>query len=357
MKSKHDDLSIGGQPIARGTRQRLELSVAKLYDYTDVTIPVEVIRGKKDGPVLFLSAAVHGDEINGTEIIKRLLGLKSLSKLRGTLIAVPIVNVFGYNRNVRYLPDRRDLNRSFPGSPHGSLAAQIAHAFMTEIASKCTHGIDFHTGAIHRTNLPQLRANLENKAIKKLAKSFGVPVILDMPAPEGALRKSVEALGIPIIVFEGGEALRFDEKAIKAGLHGALSIMHEIGMLHDKKHKQRHPKHQAFMAHSSHWIRAPHSGSFRMKKHLGHTVEKGEVLGTISDPFGRNPILVKARRKGIIIGMNMIPLVSNGDALFHIATFKDVGAVEEQVELFHETFEPGTDPGIDPGIDPAEGPR
>ncbi len=223
---------INGVKIEKGQRKQLEIVIAKLYDHTDITIPVEVICGKESGPVMFVSGAIHGDEINGVESIKRLLSRKKiLSSIKGTLIAVPIVNVFGFNRNVRYLPDRRDLNRTFPGFKNGSLAARIAHIFMKEIVTKCQYGIDLHTGSAHRFNLPQVRGCLENPEVEKLAKAFGVPVILNSNMRDGSLRQAAFEKGINILLFEGGEALRYDEKIISSAENGIIAVMCEIGMI------------------------------------------------------------------------------------------------------------------------------
>lgn len=335
-------LEIGGISIAAGTRKRIDLSVATLFDRTEVTIPVEVIRGTQSGPILFVSAAIHGDEINGVEVIKRLLRKRRINTktLKGTLIAVPIVNVFGFNRNSRYLPDRRDLNRCFPGSEKGSLAGQIAHIFMREIVEKSTHGIDLHTGAIHRTNLPQIRACLDDEETRRLAHSFGVPVVINSNIRDGSLRQAASEKGIPMLLFEGGEALRYEEKVIKSALMGVLSTMESINMIEptNKKKPQKGYK-EVFVARSSHWVRASHSGSLRARKQSGDHVNKGDLLGELSDPYGRERIEVHATRTGIIIGMTMLPLVNNGDALFHIATFKDAEAVEERLGVFDESLD------------------
>ena len=342
MSSSTKNFSINGTLIPPGKRKQIEISVAKLFDYTEMSIPVEVIRGNEEGPTLFVSAAIHGDEINGTDAIKRLLSKKKLlSKLKGTLIAVPIVNVFGFNNNTRYLPDRRDLNRCFPGSKNGSLAAQVAHIFMSEIVSKCTHGIDLHTGAIHRSNLPQIRACLDNSETKKLAEAFGVPVILNSTLRDGSLRQAAEDYNIPMLLFEGGEALRYDERVIKSALNGIISIMVEIGMLTKQEAFKPNTKKrtkEVFVARSSYWVRAPHSGSLRTKKHLGNKVKKNELLGVLSNPFGQEKFEVRAKSTGIVIGTTMLPLVNSGDALYHIATFEDVSAVEEHVDLFDESL-------------------
>ncbi len=201
------ELIINDQIIEPGCSVMIDLPLPRLYTHALMTMPVHVIRGKKPGPKLFVSAAIHGDELNGVEIIRRLLKQPALNKLRGDLIAIPMVNVYGIIHHSRYLPDRRDLNRSFPGSKKGSLAARLADLFMTEIVRKCTHGIDLHTGAIHRSNLPQIRANLDDAETLSLAKSFNVPVLLNSNLRDGSMRESAAGLGIPMLLYEAGEAL------------------------------------------------------------------------------------------------------------------------------------------------------
>ncbi|GAB4163539.1 MAG: succinylglutamate desuccinylase/aspartoacylase family protein [Rickettsiaceae bacterium] len=334
-------LTIDGVAIAKGERKYLEMHVAKLFDSTEMTIPVEVIRGKKDGPTLFISSAIHGDEINGVEVIRRLLSRKKLlSSIKGTLIAVPIINVFGYNRNLRYLPDRRDLNRVFPGSKKGSLASQIAYKFMKEIVEKCDYGIDLHTGSAHRYNLPQIRAYLDNKEIKELAESFGVPVILNSNIRDGSLRQAAKEKGVKVLLFEGGEALRYNESVIRAAESGIIRTMANIGMIDSELVKTKVPKRrEVFYAGSSHWIRAPHSGSLHARKVVGSKVKKNEILGFISDPLGKEKYFIKARATGVIVGITMLPLVTNGDALFHVATFENAEAVVSELEDYHEDLE------------------
>lgn len=335
------DFIINGVNVKKGERKQIEIVFAKLYDQTDMVIPVEVIRGKEDGPALFVSAAIHGDEINGVESIKRLLAHKKiLSSIKGTLVAVPIVNVFGFNRNVRYLPDRRDLNRTFPGSKNGSLAARIAYIFMNEVVLKCQYGIDLHTGSAHRFNLPQLRGNLEDPETEKLAKVFGAPVIMHSNLRDGSLREAASEKKIKILLFEGGEALRYDEKIITSAENGILAVMAEIGMIDKKLIKSKLPKKiEVFRAGSSHWVRAPISGSLQVKKKIGNRVVKDQILGIISDPFGSEKVPVKARKTGVIVGITMMPLVSNGDALFHVATFENARAVADEAVYFEEELE------------------
>ena len=327
------NLVIDGNEIKLGERKRICLSVAKLYDFTEVNIPIEVIRGKEDGPTLFVSACLHGDEINSVEIVKRLLNHKSLKKIKGTLIAIPIVNVFGFNDKSRYLPDRRDLNRCFPGTEKGSLASRIAYKFTNEIVKKGDYGIDLHTGAIHRNNLPQIRACLDDKRTKELAQIFNVPVLINSDIRDNSLREAARALNIPMLLFEGGEALRFDEKIATSALQGILSLMCKIGMLKDNDYCSIKKK-ETFIARSSYWVRAPHSGTIILKKKLGSYVKKDQVIGIISDPFGQHKFKVTSNYEGIIIGLVTLPLLNDGDAIAHIATFKDAEKVEENINIF-----------------------
>ena len=318
---------IAGSNIKNGERKLLEIPVAALFDMTQLSLSLEVIRGEKEGPIMFVSAAIHGDEVIGAEIVKRLLARKELLNIQGILICIPIVNPYGYNNNIRYLPDRRDLNRCFPGSPNGSLAARIAHTFLNEVVVKCNYGIDIHSGAIHRTNFPQIRLELKDPEEIKLARAFGAPVILNSPLRPGTLRKAAQEKGVKTILYEGGEALRFDEHAINVAVNGVLNVMREIGMLQKKKDKGM--PIPVMTARSSHWIRAQNSGSLTILKNLGAFVQTGELLGVVSDPFGRKQTYVTASQTGIIVGEITMPLVNKGDALFHVATLEDMKFVDE----------------------------
>ena len=334
-----EPLIIAGVEVKPGERKCIDMPSARLYTQTPMKIPVHVIRGSYPGPALFVTAALHGDEINGVEIIRRLLNLSAFRHLHGTLIAVPVVNIYGFISLSRYLPDRRDLNRSFPGSPKGSLASRLANLLMTEIVSKCDYGIDLHTGAIHRPNLPQVRVNLETEGVVPLAKAFNVPVVLNSKLREGSLRKAAGELGIPLLVFEGGEALRFDEFSTRMGVRGIRRVMESLGMLHlspSRKRKSIIP----VIGRCSHWVRAPRSGIVHPSKELGNIVKDGELLGYILDPFGfENRQEVLSDREGIIIGKNNLPLVSQGDALFHLACFEEIGIVQPQLEELQELEE------------------
>lgn len=336
-----EKIIVGGEEIKPGERKTLELAVPSLYTHTQLEMPVQVIRGKKPGPCLFLSAAIHGDEINGVEIIRRVLNQKSLNRLRGTLVAVPVVNIFGFINQSRYLPDRRDLNRSFPGSGSGSLASRLAQIFLNDVIGCCTHGIDLHTAAIHRENFPHIRAVMDDDETQRMARAFASPLILGSDIIDGSLRKAVEERGTNIIVYEAGEALRFNEVAIRAGVKGIISVLRELGMLPATKVSRKPPV--SFVALSSTWIRAPQSGIIRLIKPLGSRVEEGEVLGVVADPFGEQEQNVTTPFHGIVIGKTNLPLVNEGEALFHIANVDKPKSAELQIEKFQHTLDPDTD--------------
>jgi len=332
-------LVINGITASPGTRTTIDLPAGRLYTHAPMTIPVHVVSGKKAGACLFLSAAIHGDEINGVEIIRRLLKLPVLKKLSGTIIAIPMVNIHGLINHSRYLPDRRDLNRTFPGSETGSLAARLANLFMTEIVEKSTHGIDIHTGAIHRSNLPQIRANLEDEETERLAIAFDVPVIISSNLRDGSLRESAAECGIPMLLYEAGEALRFDEVSIRAGVKGITNVMRALEMIPPSRSTSK--KHiEPVVARSSSWVRAPDTGILRAMVPLGARVKKGALLGVVGDPFGEAEINVTTPFSGIVIGRTNLPLVNEGDALYHIARFEDIQEIEAKVDDFQEEHLP-----------------
>ena len=333
-------LIIGGESIAPGERKMIDMKLAKLSTSADMHMPVHVMRSRREGPTLLVCAAIHGDEVNGVEVIRRLCNRISLNHLRGTLIAIPIVNVYGFIHRSRYLPDRRDLNRCFPGTPKGSMASQLASVFVSEIVSKCTHGIDLHTGAIHRENLPQIRACIEDEATRKMAEAFQAPVIMDTKVQPGTLRGTAVELGIPWLVYEAGEALRFDEVSIRAGVDGVMSVMRSLNMLPKARRKTGMiPR----LAKGSSWMRAPKSGIMRLIVPTGALVKRGDVLGFVADPYGDNEAPIMADRSGIVIGRANLPMVNQGEAVVHVARFKDANAVADVVENFQSEMEPDWD--------------
>ncbi len=324
---------LGGSEVLKGTNTIINIDLPKLYN-TPTQLPVRVIRGKRNGPTVFISAAIHGDEINGIEIIRRLRKLNILKKLKGTLILVPVVNVYGIMNLSRYLPDRRDLNRSFPGSSKGSLASRIAKIFFDEIVSKCDLGIDLHTASIHKSNLPQIRTNINNEHTFGLAKAFEAPVVLHSELRDGSLRATSQEMGVPILLYEAGEALRFDEKSIRIGVHGIVNVLRANGMLPKASHKKT--KKSPIITKTSKWIRAVESGMLRTIKALGDTVSKDEVIAYIDEPLGDDSFEILSPYDGIIIGKSEIPLIQEGDAVFHIAKFKNLDLADDKMEYFAE---------------------
>jgi predicted deacylase len=334
-----EKLKIGEFEILPGEQRKIELPVAKLYTDANVSLPVHIIRSKKPGPTIFVSAAVHGDELNGIEIIRRLIKQKKFKIIKGTVIAVPMVNVYGVVNQSRYMPDRRDLNRCFPGSAKGSLAGRVAYIFLNEIVKHCDYGIDLHTGAIHRSNLPQIRADMSDDETKELAEVFGVPVILNSNLVDGSLRESAVKNKTKILLYEAGEALRFDEFSIRAGMKGILNVLQHLGMTRKSLSKKKKPA--PFIANGSQWVRANASGIVHNIVNLGDQITKGQVLAEIGSPYGEVIDAVKATRSGILIGKQNIPLVQEGEAMFHIAYFsEDDEDIAEQIENVQEALLP-----------------
>ncbi len=341
--SGRTDFELNGENVAAGARRTLAIPLGRLADDTLMTLTTHIVHGKKDGPVMFVSAALHGDEIVGVEVIRRIVSLKAMSRLRGTLILVPIVNAYGFIGLSRYLPDRRDLNRMFPGSENGSLASRLAHTFMTEIVARAQYGLDLHSGAVHRENLPQIRADLDDADVLALAKAFGASIMLNSNLRDGSLRASAKDVGCKILLYEAGEALRFDETAIRVGVNGVLGVLRQVGMLPARKSGRA--RIEPVRSNSSHWLRAPIGGLMRAKKKLGDRVEKGATLALISEPLGTEEEAVTARASGIVIGRTNLPIVNRGDALFHVARVASLTDAEETLEELDQDLE--TDPLFD----------
>ncbi|MEM1412554.1 MAG: succinylglutamate desuccinylase/aspartoacylase family protein [Pseudomonadota bacterium] len=333
-------ITVGGVRVRPGERKNVDLPIADLYTTTSLHMPLQVICGRQAGPTAFVSAAVHGDEINGVEIVRRLLQLKTLQRLKGNLLLVPVVNVHGFLDRSRYLPDRRDLNRSFPGTPKGSIAARLAHTFTEEVALRADFGIDLHTGAIDRSNLPQVRVTGSDKEATRLALAFGAPVIVCARERAGALRTAAASKGIPVLVYEAGEALRFDELSIKAGVRGILRVLRARGMLPRRRETNTSG---TVIATDTSWVRAPTSGIVTQRGALGRRVKKGDVLAVMTDPLGTVSEPVPSPFSGLIIGRSNLPLAHEGDALFNIASFESVAKAEGVVEDFATTHEPAPD--------------
>lgn len=308
-------LKIGDVALRRGQQRRLEIPVARLPTGSALSLPVTALRGRYAGPTVWLSGAIHGDEIQGTEIIRRVLKRLRAETLCGSLITVPIVNVYGFIERSRYLPDRRDLNRSFPGSRGGSLASRLAYLFLEEVVSKCSHGIDFHTGARHRTNLPHVRAALSDPESRALAEAFAAPLMFESPLIKGSLRAEANRRKIPILVFEGGQPLDFTDSVIEAGVAGTLRVMAALGMITSAPRAKR----RSAEAKTTRWLRAGRSGILHLKTSLGAKVAEGEVLAWISDPFFGRERLITAPFAGVVFAQTTVPLVYQGDAVLRLA--------------------------------------
>jgi len=334
VTKKAKPIVVGGREIVAGSRAIIDLPVANLYTHTQLTMPVHVVNGLHPGPTLFLTAAVHGDSLNGVEIINRVLERAAIKRLRGRLLAVPIVNVFGFINRSRYLPDRRDLNRSFPGREQGSIAARLAQLVAKEIVAQANYGIDLHTGTTYRANLPQVRGALADSEVLRLATAFGAPVMIDANPPEGSLREYATSKGVKMLLYEAGEGLRFDELSIRAGVRGVLRVLRALEMLAPKP-PRRKPS-TPVRAEATTWIRAPASGIVRIQCRLGDRVKQGQVLAFVSDPFGDREFEVAATAAGLVIGRSTSPLAHEGDALFNLARFENVSEAEALVDEFHE---------------------
>lgn len=313
-----ESFAIGNVRVRAGSAKEVELPITRLVTGGDVSLPVRVVHGREPGPVVWITAAIHGDEVLGVEIIRRALEGLSPRTFRGTLLAVPVVNVLGFMVGDRYLPDRRDLNRSFPGSARGSLASRIAHLLMTEVVTKCDVGLDLHTAADRRTNLPQVRADLDDPETRALAEAFGAPVMLHARLRDGSLRQAARDAGARVLLYEGGEALRFDEEPIAVGVAGVRRVLAALGMVDPDPATAAGEVAASIECRISGWVRARGTGILHMEVDLGDRVTEGQRLGALSDTFGRRLRLVHADRDGIVIGLTRTPIVHAGDALVHI---------------------------------------
>ncbi len=311
-----ESFAIGGIRVRAGTMRSLELPITRLVTGADVDLPVRVVHGREDGPSVWIDAAIHGDEVAGVEIVRQVMAGLDAKTFRGTLVAVPIVNVLGFMTGDRYLPDRRDLNRSFPGSARGSLAGRIAYLFMKEIVAGCEVGIDLHTGSDRRSNLPQIRADLDDPGTRDLAAAFGAPVMLHAKIRDGSLRHAAREQGAKVLLYEGGENLRFDSYAVDAGVIGVRRVLAALGMTEPVVEPVVEP---SLECRSSGWVRARRTGILHLDVALGQKVSDGERLGTLFDSFGKTLRAVYANRDGIVIGRTEAPLVNSGDAVVHIA--------------------------------------
>ncbi len=308
-------LSILGRSVQPGERQKLTFLLLPSFAKSFLDTLVVVVRGAKLGPTLCITAGVHGDELNGVEIARRVFTATDPAQLAGTLIVLPIVNAAGFRSGSRYLPDRRDLNRSFPGNPQGSTAARIAHVMFEQVIRRCDALVDLHTGSLYRTNLPQIRTDLEDARAFALARSFGTGVVLHGPGPKGSLRRAALDAGVPAIIYEAGEPSRFQEAEIARGVEGVRHVMSHLGM---REREASPPESRVYRR--TRWIRAPagSGGIFLATCQLGDHVEEGQVLGSVTDPISDQRVEIIAPRAGYVIGMAVPQVVLPGSAVFHL---------------------------------------
>jgi len=305
----------GPQEIAPGQRKRLRLEFGKSFSGSNMTLPLMVWRAPEPGPVVGITAAVHGDEINGTGAIRALVGEPPFSLKRGALILVPVINIMGFERHSRYLPDRRDLNRSFPGRITGSLSARLARLVFDEIVGRCDYLIDLHTAAVRRTNFPNVRADCENAGCERLARAFGCEVIVNGSGPDGSLRKEAVTAGCPTIVVEAGEVWKVEPAILDLTLRGMTNVFAELGMIDDTYEE---PPHQ-IIVEETHWVRSESAGFLRFHVAPGNVVSKGQALASSTTLLGKENETIYSPHHGIVMGMTTMPAVGAGDPVVHIA--------------------------------------
>lgn len=333
-------LRIAGAAVPVGARLDLQLKVSESYTGARTSIPVTVVHGVRPGPVLAVTAAVHGDELNGVGIARELLTTLEPAELAGAVVVVPVVNVLGLQFHSRYLPDRRDLNRAFPGSPSGSMASRIAHTLMTEVITHADAGIDLHTASNHRTNVPQLRLHLDDERARRLAEAFGAPFLIDAARRAGSLRDAARLAGVPVLTYEAGQALRFDEEAITVGVAGVLRVLHLLGM---RDQTVPEPARPPLVSRETHWVRAEAGGILSLDVGPGDLVERGQQLCSVTGPFGRERVAQVSPFDGAVIGQTTLPLVNPGDAMVHIAVRRDSWDLSLPAELDEPTDEEDVD--------------
>ncbi len=317
--SEKEIFEILGEKIALGESIEASFGVAKLHSTNTIDVPVLIERSKIPGPTVLITAGIHGDEVNGVEIVRQIIAKGINKPKKGTIICVPVINIFGFIHMNREFPDGRDLNRVFPGGKSGSLAGRVAHKLMTEIVPHADLILDFHTGGAKRFNSPQIRIKKNNSNLNELAKTFGAPFVLYSKNIKKSFRNSCDKLGIPILLFEGGKSFHIDNNVTNTGVNGTKRVLNSLGMLNNS-FKVSKPKKTGIFIEESKWVRANFSGMFKNTVSISSKVNKGDVIGNITDPYGKFNHFVKASASGYIINVNESPIVYQGDALFHITT-------------------------------------
>jgi predicted deacylase len=315
---KRKKLIILGEEIKAGQRRILNLDIARLHTHTKIEVPVIVERAREEGPVLLLNAGIHGNELNGVEIVRELLVKKYTKPEKGVVISIPTLNVFGFLNQTREFPDGKDLNRFFPGSKNGSLASIFAYHMMQEIMPHIDYCIDFHTGGARRFNSSQIRISKDNPELMELARVFNPRYIVYASQREKSFRQAATAIDKKVLLFEGGKSLDFNQRITNRGVEGTLRIMHHLGIRDFSEELQNSKYNGAIVIKNSTWLRAKYGGLFRFFVKDGVKVTKGDLIGVISDPYGRFEYKVKIPQSGHIIGINHAPIVYKGDAILHL---------------------------------------
>lgn len=317
--SKNHILHILGESIPLGDSREINFNVAKLHTTTAVDVPVLIERSKKPGPIVLITAGIHGDEVNGVEIVRQLIAKGINKPKKGTIICIPVINIFGFLHMDREFPDGRDLNRMFPGTKNGSLASRVAYKLVKEILPQVDLILDYHTGGSDRFNSPQIRISNDNPSLDELAKVFGAPFVLYSKSINKSFRSTCSKLGIPILLFEGGKSFYIDSTITNTGVNGAKRVLNHLGML-KSRFKTSKPKKTCVFIEESKWLRANYSGMFRASTSINSAVTNGDVIGHITDPYGKFHHFVKAKNSGYILNINEAPIIYKGDALFRIST-------------------------------------
>ncbi len=347
--ARAETLELLGQPIAPGDQRRLPLPVSETFVGEDASTPVIVVAGVLPGPVLCLTAGIHGDELNGIEVVRRSLDRAKPDELKGTLVGIPIVNLAAFRRSSRYMPDRRDLNRFFPGSPRGSSASRLAWSVFEKVVRRCDALVDVHSGSFYRTNLPQVRGDLRRADVLKLARAFGSEIAIHNEGRAGTLRRAASEAGIPAITYEAGEPMRFQSEEIDRGVRGVEQRLAQLGMRPAKTGDAAEP----VLYYRARWIRADDGGILAARAKLGDTVKANQVLGTIFDPISNEKSTIRSSHKGRVIGVALDQLVMPGFAAFHIATDEPM----EDSSIVPAAVLPSVDEGTESGrTEPEERP-
>lgn len=325
-----------GERIALGESRDIQLAVSESYSGMNVRIPLHVRRGQEEGPTVFVTAALHGDEINGAGAVRQLIQDSRFQLARGSVILVPVLNILSFDRHTRYLPDRRDLNRCFPGSPRGSLASRMARTIFDQIVSRCDYGIDLHTAAIRRTNYPTVRADLKNEAVQRLAVAFGTEIIIDSRGPQGALRRESCARGCPTIIMEGGEVWKVEPPIVATAVRGIKNVLRSLDMLDGEPDL---PDCQVMIAKAV-WIRAERGGFLRLHVKPGDVVDKDQLLATNTTLLGHEQSVLQAPFSSIVVGITTLPAVCPGEPVCHLGRLPPGVEPSELRQLQAENFRP-----------------